>query len=293
MKPRTYGYLMLLVTACSWGLNWPVLKFVVGEWPPFTFRLLSGFGGAALMFSVAIMRGEKLMPPQGQWPRLAVGAILNITSWMGLATLALLWLDASEAAIIAYTMPIWASILAWPVLGERPTAGRIAGLAVGLGGITTLMAGQLLSAPASVLIAKLPGVGFIMGTALMFASGAIFTKRYPTTLPPNANVAWQIVIGSMPLVLAALFFDSWDLSRVSPMGWAALAYVVVIALCLSYIAWFRALRALPASTAAIGTLLVPVIGVVSSALVLGEPLGPRQLIALGMTVGGVVLASRS
>jgi len=293
VKPRTYGTLMLLITAGSWGLNWPVLKFVVGEWPPFTFRLLSGLGGAALMFTVAILRGEKLMPPQGQWPRLAIGAILNITSWMGLATLALLWLDASEAAIIAYTMPIWASILAWPVLGERPTATRIAGLAVGLGGITTLMAGQLLSAPAAVLIAKLPGVGFIMGTALMFASGAIFTKRYPTTLPPNANVAWQIVIGSLPLVLAAIFFDSWNLSHVTPMGWAALAYVVVIALCLSYIAWFRALRALPASTAAIGTLLVPVIGVLSSALVLGEPLGARQLIALAMTVGGVVLASRS
>jgi drug/metabolite transporter (DMT)-like permease len=292
MTPRLTGLLLLLVTAFSWGLNWPVLKYVVGEWPPFTFRFLSGLGGATLMFAVALIRHEKLAPPRAQWGRLILASILNITSWMGLATLALLWLSATEAAIIAYTMPIWAALLAWPVLGERPTANKITGLAIGLGGVATLMAGQLLSAPAADLTAKLPGVAFIMGTALMFASGAIYTKRYPINLPPNANLAWQILIGSTPLIIVAVLFDRWDLSHISPAGWAALAYVVVIALCLSYVTWFRALKLLPASTAAIGTLLVPVIGVLSSALLLGEPLGPRQLIALAMTVTGVALASR-
>ncbi len=292
MTPRLAGMLMLLVTAFSWGLNWPVLKFVVGEWPPFTFRFLSGLGGATLMFAVALLRREQLRPPRGQWGRLALASFLNITSWMGLATLALLWLSASEAAIIAYTMPIWASLLAWPVLGERPTTNKVLGLAIGLGGVTTLMAGQLLGAPLDALIAKLPGVGFIMGTALMFAAGAVFTKRYPIALPPNANLAWQILLGSLPLIVIAVLFDRWDLARISPAGWGALAYVVVIALCLSYVTWFRALKLLPASTAAVGTLLVPVIGVLSSGVLLGEPLGPRQLIALGMTVSGVALASR-
>lgn len=293
MTARTNGLLMLLVTAFSWGLNWPVLKFVVGEWPPFTFRLLSGLGGTALMFTVALIRHERLRPQRGQWGRLVVASLLNITSWMGLATLALLWLDASEAAIIAYTMPIWAALIAWPALGERPTATRIAGLTLGLAGVATLMAGQLLTAPAAVLIAKLPGIGLIMGTALMFAAGAVFTKRYPLTLPPAANLAWQILIGSLPLAIAAVLFDSWDLSRVSPLGWAGLGYVIVIALCLSYVTWFRALKALPASTATIGMLLVPIIGVTSSALALGEPLGARQLIALAMTLSGVALASRT
>lgn len=282
---------MLLVTAFSWGLNWPVLKFVVHEWPPFTFRLLTGVGGACLMFSVALARRESLAVPAGLWPRLILVSFLNVTSFMGLATLALLWLDASEAAIIAYTMPIWASILAWPVLGERPTGARVAGLVVGLGGVATLVGGQLLAAPASVLIAKLPGVACILGTALMFACGAVTTKKRPLGLPPAAGLAWQIFIGSWPMLLAGLF-DSWDLGRVSALGWGAFVYVVVIALCLSYVAWFRALSALPASAATIGTLLVPVIGVTSSALALGEPLGARQLIALGLTIGGVVLASR-
>ena len=50
-----------------------------------------------------------------------LAALLNVTGWMVLMGLALLWLPASEAALIAYTMPVWASLLAWPVLGERPT----------------------------------------------------------------------------------------------------------------------------------------------------------------------------
>ena len=115
---RLQGILALLVTAFSWGLNWPVLKLVLLEWPLLTFRVFTGAGGVALLVCLALVRGERLWPPPGQWRRLAVSAVLNISSWMGLASLSLLWLDASEAAIIAYTMPVWAAMMAWPVLGE-------------------------------------------------------------------------------------------------------------------------------------------------------------------------------
>ncbi len=283
---------MLLVTALCWGLNWPVTKSMLTEWPPFLYRILGAAGGIILLATIARLRGEDLVPAPGQWGRLALASLLNLTSWMGLATLSLLWLDASEAAIIGYTMPIWAVMLAWPLLGERPNAFRVAGLAFGLSGVSVLLAGQLLSAPAALLVAKLPGVACILGTSVMFALGAVFTKRYPLRLPPVTNVAWQVLFGSLPLLLASLLFERWDFSRVTAIGWAGLGYNAVLALGVAYLAWFRALRLLPASSASIGTLLVPVIGVFSSALALGEPLGLRQLLALGLTVSGVALASR-
>ncbi len=283
---------MLLITATGWGLNWPVLKFAIHVWPAFTFRGLSGLAGAVFLAGIALLRGERLLPRRDQWARLVIASVLNISSWMGFATLSLYWLDASEAAIIAYTMPIWAAMLAWPVLGERPTWPRVAGLALGFSGVAVLLAGQLLSAPAAVLVAKLPGVASIMGTALMFAAGAVFTKRFPMQMPPLANVAWQILIGSLPVLAWAAAFDRWDLSGIGATGWFVFAYVALAALCVSYLAWFRALVLLPASAAATGTLMVPVIGVFSSALLLGEPLGARQLLALAMTVSGVALASR-
>ncbi len=283
---------MLGITAFSWGLNYPVLKFVVTAWPPFTFRLLSGLAGAVFVAIIALARGEHMWPRRGQWPRLVIASVLNLTSWMVFATASFLWLDGSEAAIIAYTMPVWAAIMAWPVLGERPTLSRLAGLALGIGGVVVLMAGQLLNHPAGQLEAKLPGVACILTTALMFAGGAVFTKRYPIQMPPFSNVAWQIFIGGLPLIVVAPLFDHWNSARIDAVGWAAFAYVAFVALCVSYLAWFRALALLPASVAATGTLLVPVVGVGSSALLLGEPLGARQILALAMTLSGVTLASR-
>jgi probable blue pigment (indigoidine) exporter len=96
----------------------------------------------------------------------------------------------------------------------------------------------------------------------------------------------------LPVAVVALAFERVDWGRITWLGWSCLVYVAVIAQCLAYLAWFRALKRLPASTAAIGSLLVPVIGVLGSAAALGEPLGLRQGAALALTLGGVALASR-
>ncbi|MFC7539421.1 DMT family transporter [Siccirubricoccus deserti] len=173
------------------GLQWPVMKLLMLEWPPFTFRILSALVAISLLLLLALAQRQRLLPLPGQWGRLAMAAVLNVTSWLALAPLSLFWLDASEAAIIAYTMPVWATVMAWPFLGERPNWRRLAGLGLGLSGVTLLMAGQLASIPAAALVAKLPGVAAILGTALMFAGGIIFTKRFPVQMPPVPLVGWQ------------------------------------------------------------------------------------------------------
>jgi drug/metabolite transporter (DMT)-like permease len=287
-RPTAQGFALLLVTALAWGVNWPVMKALMRDWPPYGFRVFAGAGAITLLFTIAHFQGQKLLPRRDQWRRLVACAVLNVSSWSVVAPLSLFWLDASEAAIIAYTMPVWATIIAWPVLGERPTWRRIAGLILGLGGVTLLMAGGL----GGGLAAKWPGVLAILGTALMFACGTVVTKRWPVQMAPVPLVAWQLIIGLSPVVLIALAFETMDFGRVTAIGWACLFYVAVVAQVLAYLAWFRALRLLPAGTAAIGSLLVPVVGVFSSGLLLGEPIGPRQVTALALTLGGVLLAAR-
>ncbi len=286
------GYLCLVVMAFCWGLNWPVMKLLMTEWPPFSMRLLAGVLAVSLLLGIAALQGQRLLPRRAQLPRLVVAGLLNVSAWSLVAPLSLYWLDASEAAIIAYTMPVWATMLAWPLLGEKPTWPRLAGLGLGLCGVTLLMAGPLLSVPAAQVWAKLPGAGFILLTALMFACGAIFTKRYPVGMPQLPLVAWQIVIGLAPVLPVALLFETVRWEGITGVGWFCLVYLGVVAQVVAYLVWFQALKRLPASTATIGSLLVPVIGVVSSGLWLGEPLGPRQFAALGLTLAGVVLAGR-
>jgi drug/metabolite transporter (DMT)-like permease len=283
------GLLFLAITSVGWGFNWPVTKYLLGELPPLTLRGVTGVIGALLLAVFAVMRSQSLSVTEGQWPRLVVAAILNVTGWMVLMGLALLWLPASEAALIAYTMPVWASMLAWPVLGERPTLLRTISLVMAFAGLASIMGGNGFSAS----VEKLPGILMALGGSMGFALGTVLAKKLPIKLPPITAAAWQIGIGCFPVAIVGLLIETTHLDKVTQTGWILLFYSTVIQFCVAYVSWFAALARLPASVAAIGTMAVPVIGVVASAVALGEPLGPGQIAALVLTLAAVVLATRS
>ncbi|WP_338666137.1 DMT family transporter [Pararoseomonas sp. SCSIO 73927] len=281
--------LCLGVTALGWGLNWPVLKFLLSEMPPLTARGFAGLLASLALAGFALSRGLPLLVPGRKWPALLVASLLNVTAWMGLATMGLRYLGAGEGAMICYTMPAWTALAAWPVLGERPSASRVLALLLGMGGVALLVTGNGVSLDT----AKMPGVAMILGGAVLFALGTVWFKRHPLGLHPVASVAWQVGLGCLPMALLGPFLESFDASQVSQAGWAAFLYMAALPLCLCYLAWFAALAALPAGVAAIGTLAVPLIGVLSAATFLNEPFGPRQAAALALTMSGIVLAVRT
>jgi drug/metabolite transporter (DMT)-like permease len=283
------GFLFLAVTSVGWGFNWPVTKYLLSELPPLTLRGSTGVVGAALLALLAVVRGHSLLVGRQMWLRLILAALLNVTGWMVLMGLALLWLPASEAALIAYTMPVWASMLAWPVLGERPTPLRTIALVMAFAGLAAIMGGNGISASRE----KLPGIIMAMTGSFGFALGTVLAKRLPLKMEPIPAAAWQIGLGCLPVAVVGLLIETSHLDRVTTLGWWLLVYSTVIQFCIAYVSWFAALRRLPASIAAIGTMAVPVIGVVASAIALGEPLGPTQIAALVFTLAAVVLATRS
>ncbi|MDP3077053.1 DMT family transporter [Bradyrhizobium sp.] len=283
------GLMFLAITSVGWGFNWPVTKYLLNELPPLTMRGVTGVIGAGLLAALALLSRQSLHVPRALWPRLVLAATLNVSLWMALMGLALLWLPASEAALIAYTMPIWASMLAWPVLGERPNLLRVISLVMAFAGLASIMGGNGLAAS----VEKLPGIIMALSGAVGFAVGTVLAKKLPLNLPPLSAAAWQIGIGCLPVAIVGLLVEITDIAALSNLGWILLFYSTVIQFCVAYVAWFAALARLPASVAAIGTMAVPVIGVAASALALGEPLGLGQIAALVFTLAGVVLATRS
>ena len=283
------GLMFLAITSVGWGFNWPVTKYLLSELPPLSMRGVSGVIGAGLLALLALVSGQSLRVPPDMWPRLVLAAFLNVACWMALMGLALLWLPASEAALIAYTMPVWASLLAWPVLGERPNLLRAISLVMAFAGLAAIMGGNGFTATT----AKLPGILMALGGALGFALGTVLAKKLPVPLPPIPAAAWQIGLGCFPIVIIGLAIETTHMEKVTQLGWWLLVYSTVIQFCIAYVSWFAALARLPASVAAIGTMAVPVIGVVASAISLGEPLGLTQIVALVFTLAGVVLATRS
>lgn len=283
------GLIFLAITSVCWGLNWPVMKHLLTQWPPLSARGLSGVVGGLLLAALALGRGRSLAVPRAQRPALMISAFLNVTLWMALMGLALLWLPASDGAVIAYTMPVWAALLAWLILGERMTWKRALALLMGVAGITALMGGNGIAAS----LDKLPGIALALIGAFGFALGTVLAKRLPVTLPLIVSVAWQLGLGCLPVAVVGLLIERPNVAALDSAGWAMMAYMTLAPFCIAYICWFAALARLPASVAAIGTLAVPVIGVAASAIALGEPLGPGQIAALAFTLAGVVLATKS
>ena len=277
----------MLFTACTWGLTWPQSKFLLTMLPPFTMRAACGLAGGAFAFALAAAKREKLLPPRDQWPLLLVYAMLNYGLFVVLTTEALVYLPASVAVTITYTLPIWASILAWPMLGERLTLARLVAILLGCGGVA-LMVGI---GSAAFRWATLPGAVMGLLAAWLFGLGTVIAKKRPLRLPPSTSVAWQGSIGTIPVLVLA-FWEHPCWGGVTDAGWLSMAYIATLPLSVAYLAWFRALKLVPASTAATTVLVSPMIGVIGSTLLLGEALGPRQILALAMTLTGVALAAR-
>ena len=166
---RLIGLGCLVVTAFGWGLNWPATKFLLEQCPPLTARGIAGVVAGLALAGIALARGETLTVPPRLRLRLVASALLNVSAWMGLTTLSLLWLNAGEAATLAYTMPVWAALLAWPILREQLGLHRIVALVLGISGVAVLLGGNVFHAETD----KLPGVAIALTAAMLFALGTV------------------------------------------------------------------------------------------------------------------------
>lgn len=281
------GLFYLLVASVGWGLNWPALKVLLAEWPPLLSRGTSGVAAACGLAVIAVARGDRLSVPRHAVGRLVLAATTNVLVWMGFTSVAVQWLNVGEAALLVYTMPIWVTLLAWPIRHEPPTIRTIAALVLGITGIAVLLGGHVTAFD----LHKVYGIVLTLSAAILFALGTV-TTRTALPLPPLVSVAWQVGLGCLPMLAAGLVFERPAAHALSHAGWATLIYMAVVPMGLCYVCWFAALRNLSPSTASIGTLLVPIVGVTTAAYALGEPFGLKEISALVLTLGGVALALR-
>ena len=205
---------------------------------------------------------------------------------MGFGTMAMKYVTVGEGALIAYTMPIWAMLFAWPFLHMRPSLRDVAALVLGIAGVALLLGADGFAFDAG----KLIGIALALACAILFALGNVL-NRAPLPMPPLVVVAWQVGLGCFVMLILGVAFEQPELLRaITRCGLACFVYMTLVPMGLCYLTWFETLRRLPPTSASTGMLLVPVIGVVSAAFILGEPLGLREVAAMVLTLGGVTLA---
>jgi drug/metabolite transporter (DMT)-like permease len=288
---------LLAVLTVVWGGNWPAMKVAVREIDPWTFRTVCLLLGGGALLGLVRAGGQRLRVPPAERASLALVAVFNITVWHILSAYALTLVQAGRAVIVGYTMPLWTVLFGRLLLGERLTRGRGLALGLGLAGMVVLVAPEI-----HALRAAPGGVLLMLGAAVSWAIGTVLTKAAPWTIPTAVLTGWQLVLGAAPIATGGLVRVAAGaepgpvdaLLDASPGALAGLAYATFVGVTFCHWAWFRVVSVLPAAVAAIGTLGVPIVGVFSSVLVLGEAVGPAEVAALLLVVAGLgaLVASR-
>lgn len=256
-----------------WGLNWPAVRLLLSWWSPWTVRLVGLGAGALLLFTLARLRGEPLAVPRSQRLRLVGSALFTIVGFNLCTAFAQTVGSTSRAAIVTFTMPIWAVLMAWAFIGEQPDRRRLVSVGLGVLGLTLLAIPLLRSgtSPWGVLLA--------LGAGLSWAAGTVLLKRFPLSMPAVPATAWQLAVSATVCALGWLL--GWLLmgdvaGPPAAARWSAfwfgtaLVYHIALAMALGYLIWFDVIARLPAGVAALSTLLVPVVGVAGAMLLLGE-----------------------
>ena len=265
---------MLTALAIIWGTNWPIMKIAVLGVEPWMFRAMCTLGGGIGMLALARAGGHAIRVPRDQFLWLAAVAPFSIAGWMVFSALGVGIMGSGRAAILAYTMPLWAVLFARFVLKEPLTPARLIGLALGMAAVVVLLSHDFAMIEDSPL-----GAFFMLCAAVTWALGAVLFKRAPWRLPVMVIVGWQLVLVGIPVTVVALATE--PLPRHGDLwAWLAVAYNIGPSGILGFYLWNRVLILLPAGAAAVGSLAVPVIGVMAGALMLGEVIGWREWTAL-------------
>lgn len=275
---------MLLFLTLAWGGNWPVAKLGVLAMPPLWFRALGTAGGVLVLLCFARLRGSNLLVPAGKRMRLVALALPNMVLWYALVSIALVTVPAGRAAILGFTMPAWVALLGLFGIGERPDRLSLVSVALSLIATGLLVGGSALLAGQSLAI------GLIVLAAICWAAGTILLRRWPIEIDTTALTLWMLVTTALFLFLLSALFERSHWVIPDRAGWYAIGYNAVIVVGFGNIAWFALARRLPPLVSGLSTMMIPVVGVFSSILMVGEVPGPSDWIALVLVVLALFLA---
>ena len=280
---------MLVALGLIWGITWPVMKIALNEIPPLTMRATAAaLGAVTYCLMCVVMRGSLRVPASKIWAHILVGSLLNIVAFSVFGAFAQLAATTSRVAILAYTMPIWAMLLAWLFLGERPNRVQTIALLLCIAGLAILIY--------PLRTHGIPiGIVFALAVGVCWAGGTVYLKWAHIEADQMGVGSWQMTFAAVILAAFMLIFDGGPRFGGAHLdGVLATAWTGIAGNGIAYALWFTIIRRLPAATASLGVLASPVIGVIGSFLILGEvPTAPDMIgFALIFAASACVLLTR-
>jgi drug/metabolite transporter (DMT)-like permease len=284
---RRFGrgsFLALLIL--TWAVSWPVIKVGVATVPPIWFGCLRYTIAAACLFALVAVRRELVFPPRSDWPLIAVSGALQMGAYSALTGLALTVLPPGRASVLAFSTPIWVVPLAAWWLREHISRLAMVGVAVGLLGVFAIAAPSLHPHGTG----QIAAYAMLLGAAAVWAVSIVFVRAHRFTATPLALAPWQMLVAAALLLPLAAATEG-PLPPVSARGAASLAYVGPVATAFAYWAVVEAGRHLRASTMSMALLATPSLGILISALTLGETVGLSLIAGVVLIAAGIRLST--
>ncbi|MEJ6023117.1 DMT family transporter [Ramlibacter sp. PS4R-6] len=276
---------LLVILTLVWGTNWPLFPIAMREVSVWTFRSVSLMGAGAALLLLARVRGVPLGIPREHWPTLLQASLAYLVVWNIASGYAAILIPSGQAAILGFTMPFWGALIGWMAFGQRPTPRVLLALVIGFAGVLLLIINGMSAyakAPLGFALGLLAGIGWAVGTQML--------KRKPLPGSPLVTTGWQLLIASIPITLVALAQGGGEWHTPSMTTVLVIAYITFVPMAVGNAAWFSVASMLPANIAGLSTVMVPVVAMISGAIVLQEPLGPVQWISMLCCAAGVALA---
>ncbi len=282
------AYLLLAFVVFVWGVNWPLMKIGLGYMPPGWLAVCRMGLSTLCFFALFAFRWRLPLPQKGDGAILFTLSVFQMAGAMGFSHLAMLYVDPGRSAILAHTHPLWAAPMAYFVLREKLSLSRFTGLALGLAGVVVLFNPLTLDWSAEGVVI---GHVFLLCTALSMAISLVHMRRHHWVSSPLELMPWAMLGATVLLfVLSMVFEDTVDITWSGELM-AILAFNGLLVGALGFWAYISAARSLPTNSTALGLLATPVIGLVSSALLLSEPLTADKIAGLVFIAGGVTLVT--
>lgn len=247
-----------------WGVNFTSVAYALESFSPWSLRIITFVGGAGILAAIAVFRGVSLRVGRVHDAlHLAAAGTFSIAGFGALSALALLYAPVGRASICVYLMPIWVAALSKIALRERLGRTRSFAALIGICGLAILLYPLVFSGLSHGALAA-TGAGF------SWAIGTVYLKWARVPLHPLTVTVWQLVTGAIVSVIGAILWRETLPLEVTANAWWGLGYTTIIGTAFAYLIWFSIVTRLPASTAGLGTLLVPVFGVLSAIVIVGE-----------------------
>ncbi len=256
--------------------------------PPVLFAgLRTVIGGLAMVVAALLWGGSPNL--RRDWPVFLLLALFNVVLFIAFQTYAIVYLPSGSAAVLVYLQPILVGFLAWLILGEELSAPKLVGLLLGFSGIVAVSSASLSGAADA-----LSPIGVVLGTAsaLAWALGTVYFKRYEARVSTLWAVAVPFVVGGAALTALGLVVESWDEVSWTGTFVGSLLYSALIGISAAWVIWFGLVRAGEASRVAAYIFAVPLTAVLVGALVLDEPLSYSLLVGAVLVVCGIYLVNR-